>query len=96
MIELCRSHVRTQQCLYRYLLSSDLFNSFVAFIYLYSQFQEFSFQLPNDNEYTHGQGFTNINSLRLRIAVLGNNGEQIDAMSTIEYDELNILVCKTF
>lgn len=39
-----------------------------------------------------GQGFTNIESLQLRVAVQAENGGQIVAMSTVAYEELKITV----
>ncbi|XP_028392726.1 uncharacterized protein LOC114517064 isoform X2 [Dendronephthya gigantea] len=55
-----------------------------------NRYQEFVFTLPPDNVYVQGQGITNIESLQLRIAVQGEGGGQIVAMSTMGYDELKI------
>ena len=59
---------------------------------LFYRYQEFIFTLPPDNMYVQGQGITKIESLQLRIAVQGEGGGQIVAMSTMEYDELKISV----
>ncbi len=50
------------------------------------------FSLPPDKVYLQGEGFTNIESLQLRIGVQGENGGQMVAMSTVGYEELKVTV----
>ena len=50
------------------------------------------FSLPPDKVYLQGQGISSIESLQLRIALQGENGGQIVAMSTVGYDELRMTV----
>ena len=50
------------------------------------------FSLSPDKVYVQGQGFTNIESLQLRVAVQAETGGQIVAMSTVAYEELKITV----
>jgi hypothetical protein len=52
------------------------------------------FSLPPDKVYLRGQGITSIESLQLRIAIQGENGGQIVAMSTVGYDELEMKVSR--
>ena len=58
------------------------------------RYQEFMFSLPPDKVYLRGQGITSIESLQLRIAIQGENGGQIVAMSTVGYDELEMKVSR--
>ena len=59
---------------------------------IFSRFQEFVFPLPDENVFANGKSVPGIASEQLRIAVQPGKGEQMVAMSTVEYSDLKILV----